>query len=66
MHLTIKYNYFQKIEGKNIPKVIEFFIPYDNSFRRLILEFTRVDFPQDLTLPFTIPDGYKPLNLLQK
>ena len=65
-NMTIKYNYFQKIEGKSIPRVIEFFIPYDNSFRRLILEFTRVDFPQDLTLPFTIPDGYKPLNLLQK
>lgn len=64
--MTIKYNSFQKIEGKNIPKVIEFVIPYDNSFRRLILDFTRVDFPQDLTLPFTIPDGYKPLNLLQK
>tara|TARA_B100000131_G_scaffold322439_1_gene376361 strand:+ start:1403 stop:2203 length:801 start_codon:yes stop_codon:yes gene_type:complete len=65
-NMTIKYNYFQKVDGKNIPRNIEFFVPYDSSYRKLILEYTRVDFPEDLNLPFTIPDGYKPINILEK
>ena len=65
-NMTIKYNYFQKVDGKSIPRLIEFIIPYDSSYRRLVLEYTRVDFPEDLNLPFSIPDGYKPLNFPEK
>ena len=57
--MTIKYNYYQKVEGENIPKGIEFLIPYDDGVRRLVLEYTKVDFPEELNLPYNIPEGYK-------
>ena len=57
--MTIKYNYYQKVEGENIPRGIEFLIPFDDGVRRLVLEYTKVEFPEELNLPYNIPEGYK-------
>lgn len=59
--MTIKYNYHQKVEGKYIPKQIEFLIPNAMGIIKIVLEYTKVDFPDELNLPFSIPEGYKPI-----
>ena len=56
--LTIKYPLYQKINGKTVPKKIQITSFIDGDFTSITLEFIRVDYPNKLTIPFKIPEGY--------
>ena len=61
--LTIKYINYQRLEGEFLPREIEISLFDGLDLKRITLEYTRVDFPDQLSLPFKIPDGYKPIDL---
>lgn len=61
--LSIKYPKYQKREGKMLPKEIEISVFDGSNLVQIRLDFIRTDFPKNLTLPFTIPQGYKKLSL---
>tara|TARA_B100000073_G_scaffold340056_1_gene339334 strand:+ start:1102 stop:1869 length:768 start_codon:yes stop_codon:yes gene_type:complete len=61
--LSVKYPLYQKIDGKIIPKRIEISSFVNNEFVSIILEFTRVDYPDQLTIPFKLPQGYSKIEI---
>jgi hypothetical protein len=61
--LSIKYPKYQKMEGKTLPKEIVISIFDGFNLVQVSLDFIRTDFPKNLSVPFTIPDGYKKLSL---
>ena len=61
--LTIKYINYQRLEGEFLPREIEISLFDGLDLKRITLEYTRVDFPAQLSLPFKIPEGYKPIGL---
>ncbi|MGB2398603.1 MAG: DUF4292 domain-containing protein [Flavobacteriaceae bacterium] len=61
--LSIKYPQLQRVDGKLVPKQIEISTFNGTDFIQLTLDFLRVDFPKNVTVPFTIPAGYKKIDL---
>ena len=61
--LSIKYTQYQQVEGKLVPKQIEISTFDGVNFLQLSLDYLRVDFPKKLTVPFSIPAGYKKIEL---
>ena len=61
--LTIKYINYQQLEGEFLPREIEISLFDGLDLKRITLEYTRVDFPDQLSLPFKIPEGYKQIDL---
>ena len=61
--LSIKYPKYQKMEGKTLPKEIIISIFDGSNLVQISLDFIRTDFPKNLSVPFTIPKGYKKLRL---
>lgn len=59
--LTVRYKQHQRVEGESIPTIIELSYFDGKALSRVELEFTRVDFPESLTVPFEIPSGYSPI-----
>ena len=61
--LSIKYIQNQQVEGKLVPKKIEVSTFDGTNFLQISLDYLRVDFPKKLTAPFSIPVGYKKIEL---
>jgi len=61
--LSIKYPLYQKINGKIIPKEIQISSFVNGEFVSIIIEFVRVDYPNQLTIPFKFPEGYSKIKL---
>lgn len=61
--LSIKYTQYQQVEGKLVPKKIEVSTFDGTNFLQISLDYLRVDFPKKLTVPFSIPVGYKKIEL---
>lgn len=57
--LSVKYTQYQQVEGKLVPKKIEISTFDGTNFLQLSIDYLRVDFPKNLTFPFSIPSGYK-------
>ncbi|MEK9739995.1 MAG: DUF4292 domain-containing protein [Flavobacteriaceae bacterium] len=60
-NLSIRYLNHTRIEGETLPQKVEITILDGDQIQKLELEFTRIDFPDTLTFPFEIPEGYKTL-----
>lgn len=61
--LSIKYTQYQQVDGKLVPKKIEVSTFDGTNFLQISLDYLRVDFPKKLTVPFSIPVGYKKIEL---
>ena len=61
--LSIKYPLYQKTNGKIIPKEIQISSFVNGEFVSITLEFIRVDYPKELTIPFKFPEGYSKIKL---
>ena len=61
--LTIKYIAYQRLEGDFLPREIEISLFDGSELKRITLEYTRVDFPDRISVPFQIPKGYKSIEL---
>lgn len=61
--LSIRYPKQQSLEDKLLPKLIEISVFDGSTLVRITLDFIRIDFPKNLSVPFDIPKGYKKINL---
>lgn len=61
--LRIQYSNYTNIENKNLPQTIKFSLSKDDVSKYLIIEFTGIDFPEELSFPFEIPEGYKKIKI---
>ena len=61
--LSIKYVQNQQVDGKTVPKKIQISTFDGSNFLQISLDFLRVDFPKNLTTPFSIPENYKKIVL---
>jgi len=61
--LTIKYLNHQKLEGEFVPGEVQISLFDGLALTRIKLEYTRADFPEQLSIPFDIPAGYQPIEM---
>ena len=61
--LTIKYLNHQKLEGEFVPGEVQISLFDGSALTRIKLEYTRADFPNQLSIPFDIPAGYQPIEM---
>ena len=59
--LIIYYDNFQKVDGEVIPSKISLNLISNQNNLGIVLEYTRVEIPSNLTFPFAIPSGYSPI-----
>ena len=62
-NLTIKYLNHQKLEGEFVPGEVQISLFDGRNLKRINLKYTRVDFPDRMSIPFDIPSGYEPIEL---
>ena len=60
--LSFKYPEYQKVGGENLPKRVEISFFDGKELLQLQLEFSRLNFPKNITFPFSIPPGYQPIS----
>ena len=61
--ITIKYKDYQRLEGEFLPREIQISLFDGITLKTITLEYTRVDFPDRISIPFEIPEDYKPIQL---
>lgn len=61
--LTVAYPNYQIIEGQQIPKNLNITAVDEKKTTNINIEYRSVEFNKKLTFPFTIPSGYKEIEL---
>ena len=61
--ITIRYFNHQKIEGEFVPRNVQISLFDGLALTRVNLEYTRADFPEQLSIPFDIPPDYQPTEM---
>ena len=60
---TIKYLNHQKLEGQFVPGEVQISLFDGSVLTRINLEYTRPDFPDQLSIPFNVPKDYQPIEM---
>lgn len=63
--LSIRYKNYQKVNGKILPNEIEIKAVDKEHKNQIDIEYNNVVFDRELNFPFSIPSGYKPIELDQ-
>ena len=61
--LTVKYINHQRLDGELIPGEIQISLFNGKDLKIITLVYNRVEFPSRMSLPFNIPEGYKPIKI---
>ncbi|UMB59776.1 DUF4292 domain-containing protein [Lutibacter sp. A80] len=61
--LTVSYPDYNKIKGEQFPKNINIKAVDHKKLTTIDIEYRTVEFNEDLTFPFSIPNGYKEISL---
>jgi len=61
--LSVKYPEHQNIENQTLPKIVQLSLLEGNQLTTVKIEYTRGDFPSEMTFPFAIPGGYQKIEL---
>jgi hypothetical protein len=61
--LTIRYSNHQKLEGEFVPGEVQISLFDGSDLTRIKLEYTRVEFPDRISIPFDIPVDYQPIEM---
>ena len=61
--LTINYENHTRVNDQYFPQKIHLSLFDGSQLRQVVLEFSRITLPNQLTFPFEIPKGYKALRL---
>ena len=61
--LVVEYNNFKSLNEKNIPTEVFMSIIQNGKISKITIEYSQIDFPQNLTFPIEIPEGYKKINI---
>ena len=61
--LAIEYNNFKSVKEQNIPTKVFMSIIRNGEILKITIEYNQIDFPNNLTFPITIPEGYRKINI---
>ena len=61
--LTINYENHTRVNDQYFPQKVRLSLYDGSELRQVVLEFSRITLPKELTFPFEIPKGYKALRL---
>jgi len=61
--LTVSYPDYTKIKGEQFPKNINIKALDHKKITTIDIEYRTVEFNENLTFPFSIPNGYKEISL---
>jgi len=61
--IVIEYDNFKTTNGKNIPTEVFMSIIQNGEIFKITIEYSQIDFPENLTFPIEIPEGYRKINI---
>ncbi len=61
--LTIQYENHIRVSDQYVPQKVLLSLYDGTQLRRVVLEYSRITLPKELSFPFAIPQGYKALRL---
>ena len=61
--IVIEYDNFKTTNGKNIPTEVFMSIIQNGEISKITIEYSQIDFPENLTFPIDIPEGYRKINI---
>ena len=61
--LVVEYNNFKSLNEKNIPTEVFMSIIRNGEILKIKIEYSQIDFPDNLTFPIAIPEGYRKINI---
>lgn len=60
---TIFYNSYQEVDGKPFPNQIQVVVEEPGSKTTIEIEYKNIEFDQEVSFPYDIPNGYKQITL---
>ena len=51
------------MNGKNIPTEVFMSIIQNGEISKITIEYSQIDFPENLTFPIEIPEGYRKITI---
>ena len=61
--IVIEYDNFTTTNGKNIPTEVFMSIIQNGEISKITIEYSQIDFPENLTFPIEIPEGYRKITI---
>tara|TARA_B100001250_G_scaffold149505_1_gene128099 strand:+ start:227 stop:1045 length:819 start_codon:yes stop_codon:yes gene_type:complete len=61
--VAIEYNNFKSLNEQNIPTEVFMSIIRNGEILKIKIEYSQIDFPDNLTFPIAIPEGYRKINI---
>ncbi len=61
--IVIEYDNFKTTNGKNIPIEVFMSIIQNGEISKITIEYSQIDFPENLTFPIEIPEGYRKITI---
>ena len=61
--IVIEYDNFKTTNGKNIPTEVFMSIIQNGEISKITIEYSQIDFPENLTFPIEIPEGYRKITI---
>ena len=61
--IVIEYDNFKTTNGKNIPTEVFMSIIQNGEISKITIEYSQIDFPETLTFPIEIPEGYRKITI---
>ncbi len=61
--LAVEYKNFKSVNERNIPLEVFISIIQNGNISKINIEYSQIDFPEKLTFPIAIPEGYRKINI---
>jgi len=61
--LTVEYDNFTSVNDKNFPTDVFMSIIQNGQITKITIEYSQIDFPDNLTFPIKVPEGYRKINI---
>ena len=61
--IVAEYNNFKSFNEQKVPTEVFISIIQNGKLSKITMEYSQIDFPENLTFPIEIPEGYKKINI---
>ena len=61
--IVVEYNNFKSFNEKKMPTEVFISIIQNGKISKITMEYSQIDFPENLTFPIEIPEGYKKIKI---
>jgi hypothetical protein len=61
--IVVEYKNFKSFNEKKMPTEVFISIIKNGKISKITMEYSQIDFPENLTFPIEIPEGYKKIKI---